>query len=68
MKTFIPKIILHNYIFYKGDPTDVKRLSQLKLKDASDIYRSSNTAQWVQYLLSCVGRSVNIKDILEFNL
>ena len=24
MKTFIPKIILHNYIFYKGDLTDVR--------------------------------------------
>ena len=33
MKTFIPKIILHNYIFYKGDPTDV-RTFQVKLRMA----------------------------------
>ena len=37
-KTFVPKIILHYYILYKGDPTYVT-IFPVESGDASDIYR-----------------------------
>ena len=56
-KTYIPKIILHNYILYKGDPTYVGTFpvdSGMPL-----ILQISSTAHGADPLP--VGRSVNIK-------